>query len=1161
MKLITAGPTRIQLPAENKVSASGLHAGFHFASCGMLDECCGCINSLASDNAGKSLKTKASSNLVRQGCFLCKLCLIKELRSMRGFFDHRCSGCAKLFDYSKVVEFIDKLILESSDLSTDNSSRHVLIANLLSKVLKETTIDAFLFSLNLNEDGLRQFSKYLQDHLLSPANGDDDEFKKLQACLQLLEERISYQVMNWGKSLKLQIEEIKKPGDKATKRLFLYQKYLELRQGTDMQWKLAKMLKLSELVKGMDAASSTILKEFLITAIVPMLNEIDLTDFTTEMEDPDDDAAETVAPNATSDAETVAPNTPADNELQMVYRIIRNTMTSVGDFTNPVLGYLLESIHQKNKLEEYSEDLAELKLAHTVFASNSFIPDLFTTYVNSMDFTIKLHRLSTWILNLMGERVERAVDGEYVKASYDEEGKSEKNESGKGEKSENAKENAKNALSNDNKNKTNVSHGISNRPKTKKSKGKNNKKQETTVQDTKSQGTSDSDDFFEDCIGHGAGEHYEDCTEEFRNDNNSEIDSLVPENDTFSALQMRFIMLITTIYKKMTIEAPSIVTTANFYEIARKTHLLADLKEIIMADINKQLESITPAVAVSLICMNDLINKEFIYDCILLQSNESKSSEPRLYQFINMISSAHSSAEVDMILLKIFDFGFFCPENHADTVKDFEHSLNVKQVTNNYYFLYMTGYAYYIIRNYEKLNRAVSAYKDVSGGNINQNDVENELKRAEMEKAENPFTCNVKKDLMCGQRNSGPRKAKKSDGKKPVENDSRQLEDADMSLIRLRSYMEVYKDCFKEFEARLAGVWHVEMNYKSFSGDPILFGLNLEMEAILREERMLKESEFLIPTPTQITYRAICSLLSSGRGSSYDQINEMVKRGFKRVLNDAIRASLRKMSDHQKELDNDRFMLKRMQDELKTLKNQNDAEKMAQMAADIDELNAVVKNKSVIDRTLDKIHHSIYYHVNLNLLKKGNTMKQIYRYYSGKETEVKMSILFCYLKTLCFARARAVDRTPPVINPRYSNIKSGNCCVMKDTEYFKYKKEHTDKAANALDAAHKELLERKKVSFRKPVSIGEKQLEIKKIFWKLINELTLSNFDTGLTWTSPLIKDLSEVFFEDMITFCIKLSEKDADRQVISPLRYFDAMQKLLTIEDLENSDYLSPTK
>jgi len=1142
------------------------------------EECCGCKNVLG---GGRS---KYGNKISTHAHFLCQQCLAEEICKMTSFFDHKCTGCAQLLGYSRMVALITQSAL------AENSKQDGLILHLLSKMLKESTIDAFLFSLNLDKDRLRLFAKYTQETLLNSTGMQKigrlllkSDLEGLKSSLQILVERIGLQIAGWKKNRKMTLEEVRELEDRAAQRLFFYQKARELCENANIQRKLSTLLEMSRFIR--KNSTNSLAKEFLFAVIVPIIDRLD------RMDSPD--LSETL------------------------YKIIHDSITSDTDFSSPTFSYLLESIISKGSGED---EMVELRLARAVFTADSCSFDFCTNYVNSEDFTHKFNKLTTWILRVMGEKVERVVEGEYLSyTNYDSDSDNEIGNLG------DSKDKTDDNKTNDNKtndNKTNDNKTNDDRTNDDDSKDKTGKKLETnegeripTAVPKKAKSKSrkhkrndcsvlsDSEDRFVDCSEIGFDEQFEDCVEEFPSVVHS-IKSLTDEASLIdkdsvnitdyeaSPIAKNFVNIVTGIYRKMMHEKPTLMNTANFYEIARKTAVLADLKETIMADINKQLEPLKLAEAVKLIHLKNLINKEFIYDCILSQNLETKKPQERYHQFASMISTSNGNDADFLLLLKLWDFEFFCPENHSEAVmsmlkkkpgdkivtampkskrnksktEDDENkgeakdSGNVKERKNTHCFNYVKFYGHYILRNYKKLEKLIEAYRLKYN-----NDVDNFAVNDEHES-------NTRKNKMAGNK------------KNANEDGDRQILKNEIIAFRgkLRRYMKTYKQCFKDLESLIFPFWESVSDEEFLENSYGIYGLNLEVESILRREALLDESKSLLPKPSKPIEVTLCSLFSSRKNTLIPCINEINKRILKRILSEFIQAMHKEIKEYWAEEKAESLRMDGEENELACLKAQTvkgkgltSAEdrqirdRIEALARSIEKYEAGKGAVKSIKNGLTRRYYSIMYITSNHLLKNNIPMKEIYSYYEdGAKADAKKIILFCHFKQRCFSRADAKGREHKIINPKFNKNMLDDYDTMDQKEFIKYR--------NGIDAdivsVVKEILA--KLTARmwgefldRRIPTEMKLHEIKKLYWELIDRVTLVNFNVVLNCSGFDLKNNVDRILEELPAVYAILAGSDSqmgkpidyrDRRKITPKRYFSILQSLLTAEDLVNDNFLS---
>jgi len=1036
---------------------------------GTSEKCCGCKNilDLNRDNA----KAKNGSQISNHAHFLCQKCLGEEICKMTSFFDHKCTGCAQMLGYSKMVAFI------AQSSPTNGNDKNRLIKRLLSKMLKENTIDAFLFSLSLGKDRLKLFSKYIQETILNSTGMQaigrsplESDLAGLKNRVQLLVERIGLQVTGWEKSRKLAFDDVKESEDRATQRLFFYQKARELSENANIQRKLSTLLEISRFIKTNKNVENLLAKEFLFAVIVPIIDRLDRMD---------------------------------SSSLPVLCKIIRNSITSGADFSRPTFFYLIESIISKGDANE--DEIAELRLMRAVFTADSCNLDFCTNYTNSVSFAHKFNKLTTWILRTMGEEVERTIKGEYLSYTNDDSDDSDKignnaDDTGN-DRMINAKIADKRGLDNNvNKKKLETNEDKNTptgAPKKKKSQTQKNKKNDCSA-------LSDPEDQFVDCSEIGFDEQFVDCAEEFQTINplkepTKDFRASTPFVDTNSQCIedgshrrlncKRFIAIVTAIYKRMIQERPTLTSIANFYEIARKTAVLANLREMIMTDINKQLGPIKLAEAVELVQIEELINKEFIYDCILSQDLAAKKPQELFYQFINMISASKGNPVDDMLFLKIWDFGFFCPENHDEVMESIQKKLNEKPATklpksmrkekenenktaskdgankkenkSAHCLNYVSYYGHYILRNYKKLEKLIETYKLKYKSNGNNDHNKND-DNADDEifavgngcEGENEAICNNTETACSNIETASNSTETVTNEKAPAddtnietasdESDRQNLRSEIVALrTRLRKYMRVYKRCFSDFESFIFPFWEAVEKNEFLPDSYIIYGINLEVESVLRKENMLSEARCLLPKPEVAMETFICSLFSSKDRNLFPCINEINKKILKRIVNEYAKAKQLGMRNQWAELEADELEIAEKQKELAALRlrtangGEGADEKINELAQLIEE-SIKIKNMKKEDSNKAKRQYFNLMHIASNqLLRTNNSMDEIYTYYDKEIAEdAKKIILYCYFKQMCFVRADAKGRRREVVNPKFNKLRIKNYSTMERKPYL-----------------------------------------------------------------------------------------------------------------------------
>jgi len=161
----------------------------------------------------------------------------------------------------------------------------------------------------------------------------------------------------------------------------------------------------------------------------------------------------------------------------------------------------------------------------------------------------------------------------------------------------------------------------------------------------------------------------------------------------------------------------NLTALANFHEIAGKFAFFGELRSRITAQIARILESIPQSIAIKRVRVNQLINREYIYDCIVA-SESPINAQLKYYRFINLLSNSEDGIVSTVVLYKMFDLGFAGPDEKKHFVANFKSKVNDSQVKPTFYFVYLRGYAMYIHRKYkefgslEGLERHISDYKE-----------------------------------------------------------------------------------------------------------------------------------------------------------------------------------------------------------------------------------------------------------------------------------------------------------------------------------------------------------------------------------------------------------------------------------------------------------------
>jgi len=170
-----------------------------------------------------------------------------------------------------------------------------------------------------------------------------------------------------------------------------------------------------------------------------------------------------------------------------------------------------------------------------------------------------------------------------------------------------------------------------------------------------------------------------------------------------ACLEDRTLIAMRAVYERIRRCEFPLEAALNFYEVMDGRGFLHSLRDAIYADIGAHTRQLSYACILKSINLENITNKERMYDIIFSQNLDSKL-EPRFYQFVNIMSCFKEPEMATLALCKMFEHKIAGPDCHDAFMERLISRLNDEDTGSKYYFLYTEGYAFYIAREHMRTN-------------------------------------------------------------------------------------------------------------------------------------------------------------------------------------------------------------------------------------------------------------------------------------------------------------------------------------------------------------------------------------------------------------------------------------------------------------------------